>query len=256
MMERQISFISRHHKVHGWAHIPKTPDRAPAIVLCHGFTGNCSEHGLFESFGKKASEAGFYVLRIDCVGSGESDGDFAEHTCLGGWRDDMLAAFDFAAKQPEVDTRRMAAMGISMGAGAALLSLKENRVKTAVGWAPVLYPVEVFSRIMGDENWEKLRDGETVHHEYAGVEFDMGPHFLRDAENLSVEQAIRESAKPVLLCLGTADPVIDPGFGPRMEALSIPGLAVRTVQNENHSFLVCQQENIAGAIEFLKGQLM
>lgn len=255
-MERQISFISRHHKVNGWAHIPKTSDKAPAIVLCHGFTGNCSEHGLFESFGREASEAGFYVLRIDCVGSGESGGDFAEHTCLGGWRDDMLTAFAFAAEQPEVDALRMAAMGISMGAGAALLSLEESRIKAAVGWAPVLYPAEVFRKIMGDENWGKLRGGERVRHEYAGVEFDMGAHFLRDAENLSVEQAVRKSGKPVLLCLGTADPVIDPGFGPRMEALSIPGVTVQTVQNENHSFLVCQQENIAAAIEFLQGQLM
>jgi len=255
-MEKKISFLSREHTIRGWAHVPEIQGKAPVVIICHGFTGNCSEHGLFEYFAKQACEAGFYVLRIDCVGSGPSDGDFAEYTYLGGWRDDIMAALDFAAEQPETDSKRMAAMGISMGAAAALLTLADKRVRTAVGWAPVLYPAEVFHKILGDANWAKLENGEKIHHEYAKVKFDVLPRFLQDVKQLSVEQAIREGGKPALLCLGTADLVINPGFGSRMEALTLPQVIVRMVEDENHGFQVRKQENVEVTIDFLRSQLM
>lgn len=254
-MEQQITFISRGHTVRGWAHVPDGGAPSPAVVMAHGFTGNCSEHGLFDDFANQANQAGIYVLRIDCVGSGASEGDFAEDTCLGGWREDVLQAVRFLEKQPEVDASRMATMGISMGAGAALAALSDSRVKAAAGWAPVLYPDEVFLKIMGEENWRKLGNGESVHHEYAGVTFDANPCLRQDAEKISVVDVMERSGKPVLLRLGTADPVIDPAFGERITALNAKNITVQMVEEENHGFLVHEQENIDATIAFLRKSL-
>lgn len=255
-MEKQIAFCSRGRTVRGAAHVPAGAHGAPVIVMCHGFTGNMSEHGLFEAFAEQACGAGFYALRFDCVGSGGSDGDFAADTYLGGWRDDMLAALAFAADQPETDAARMAVMGISMGAAAALLTLPDSRVRAAVGWAPVLYPAETFLKIMGEEKWQKLKNGETIHHEYADSSFDAAPRFVQDAETLSVERAVCESGKPVLLRLGTADTVVDSAFGPRIASHGLPFVTVQTVPGEDHGFAHCKQENYDETIAFFRRRLM
>lgn len=255
-MERQISFISRGKILRGWSHIPEGPGRFPAVVLCHGFTGNCSEHGLFEAFAQQANDAGLYVLRFDCAGSGASDGNFRDDTCLSGWHQDMVAALDYVAAQPEVDGKRMAAMGISMGAAAAMLTLTDPRVLAAAGWATVLYPDEVFRKITGEENWEKLGRGECIHHEYAEVIFDSAPCLRQDAEKISVEQTIRNSGKPVLLRFGTSDPVVDVDFANRIAAYRLPDIAIQVVEGENHGFQMHKQENITTTINFLRQCLM
>lgn len=255
-MERQISFISRGRILRGWSHIPEGPGRFPAVVLCHGFTGNCSEHGLFEAFAQQANDAGLYVLRFDCAGSGASDGNFRDDTCLSGWHQDMVAALDYVAAQPEVDGKRMAAMGISMGAAAAMLTLTDPRVLAAAGWATVLYPDEVFRKITGEENWEKLGRGEYIHHEYAEVIFDSAPCLRQDAERISVEQTIRNSGKPVLLRFGTSDPVVDVDFANRIAAYRLPDIAIQVVEGENHGFQMHKQENITTTTNFLRQCLM
>ena len=255
-MERQISFISRGKILRGWSHIPEGPGRFPAVVLCHGFTGNCSEHGLFEAFAQEANDAGLYVLRFDCAGSGASDGNFRDDTCLSGWHQDMVAALDYVAAQPEVDGKRMAAMGISMGAAAAMLTLTDPRVLAAAGWATVLYPDEVFRKITGEENWEKLGRGECIHHEYAEVIFDSAPCLRQDAERISVEQTIRNSGKPVLLRFGTSDPVVDVDFANRIAAYRLPDIAIQVVEGENHGFQMHKQENITTTTNFLRQCLM
>ena len=255
-MERQISFISRGRILRGWSHIPEGPGRFPAVVLCHGFTGNCSEHGLFEAFAQQANDAGLYVLRFDCAGSGASDGNFRDDTCLSGWHQDMVAALDYVAAQPEVDGKRMAAIGISMGAAAAMLTLTDPRVLAAAGWATVLYPDEVFRKITGEENWEKLGRGEYIHHEYAEVIFDSAPCLRQDAERISVEQTIRNSGKPVLLRFGTSDPVVDVDFANRIAAYRLPDIAIQVVEGENHGFQMHKQENITTTTNFLRQCLM
>ena len=255
-MEKQIAFLSRGCTVRGAAHVPAGACRAPVIVMCHGFTGNMSEHGLFNEFAEQASGQGFYVLRFDFAGSGASDGSFAADTHLSGWREDVLAALAFAAAQPETDPGRMAVMGISMGAAAALLTLPDSRVRAAAGWAPVLYPAETFLKIMGEENWRKLKSGETIHHEYAGNHFDAAPQFVKDAETLSVERAVCDSGKPVLLRLGTADEVVDPSFAPRIAAHGRPLVTVQTVPGEDHEFAQCKEDNLNETIAFFRRCLM
>ena len=168
----------------------------------------------------------------------------------------MVAALDYVAAQPEVDGKRMAAMGISMGAAAAMLTLTDPRVLAAAGWATVLYPDEVFRKITGEENWEKLGRGECIHHEYAEVIFDSAPCLRQDAEKISVEQTIRNSGKPVLLRFGTSDPVVDVDFANRIAAYRLPDIAIQVVEGENHGFQMHKQENITTTTNFLRQCLM
>lgn len=254
---KKITFLSRGQTVTGYAHIPGQQMKAPAIVMCHGFTGDCMEHGLFVDFAKQAAAQGFYVIRIDCLGSGESTLDFAQYTHLRGWEADILSALAFAAQQPEVDPKRMATMGISMGAAAAILAGQSRSVRAVVGWAPVLYPKQTFGKILGEKNWKQLENGENIHHEYAGCGFDAAPQFIKDLEELSVECAIRNYGdKPLLLRQGSADPVIDITHAPQIAERMGANVVYQPVEGEDHGFMIHKQDHFDATLKFLRKHLM
>ena len=124
-MMKQIQFSSRGETVYGYVHIPrvKIVDSASAILLCHGFTGACHETSrLYVHLANAAANQGFYVLRADFIGSGNSDADFAAYTHLSGWVEDILSAVTFLQVQPEVNPERIGLLGISFGAGAGMVA--------------------------------------------------------------------------------------------------------------------------------------
>jgi dipeptidyl aminopeptidase/acylaminoacyl peptidase len=100
----------------GWYLPPPEGPRAPAVAFGHGNAAD-RRHGL--DLAPELHRQGFAVLLLDFAGRGESDG---EVITLGAREaGDLSAALDWLATQPEVDGRRLALAGRSMGAAAALL---------------------------------------------------------------------------------------------------------------------------------------
>jgi dienelactone hydrolase len=91
---------------------PPKEERAPVIVMAHGYSADqASMSGLARSL----TEAGYAVLTFDFRGHGSNTNRFQGEIV-----DDFAAAVDWAEGSPYVDGERMAVMGHSMGAGAAL----------------------------------------------------------------------------------------------------------------------------------------
>jgi dienelactone hydrolase len=94
------------------------PERPPAIVLCHGFTG---DRAMLSTLARRLVAGGYAVLALDARGHGENRNSFfpgrgrADHLV-----EEFGAAVDFLRASPHVDGARLAVMGHSMGAGAAL----------------------------------------------------------------------------------------------------------------------------------------
>ena len=59
-MMSAISLMSRGKIVRGFEHRGEHLTNAPVIVMCHGFTGDCSEHKLFDDFAYVAAACGYY----------------------------------------------------------------------------------------------------------------------------------------------------------------------------------------------------
>ena len=102
--------------------------QSPTVVVAHGFAGSAQ---LMEPLALGLHEAGFTVVALDFPGHGANgevlpfDGDVRTAT----W--DALTAplaevLDWAALQPEVDRSRVALLGHSMGAGAAVAFAVED----------------------------------------------------------------------------------------------------------------------------------
>jgi dipeptidyl aminopeptidase/acylaminoacyl peptidase len=107
-------------------HVPAgKPPKAgwPAVLLCHGFTGQRMEaHFLFVKASRAFAAAGLASLRFDCRGSGESSGRFQDMSVLTEVHD-AVNAWDALGRLPGIDASRRGVLGLSMGgAVAALLS--------------------------------------------------------------------------------------------------------------------------------------
>ena len=88
--------------------------KRPAVVLAHGYGGNCSQ---WLPFASVLHRAGYELLLFDFRGSGTSSG----RNSTFGLREsqDVIAAVRFISGLPSVDSKRIAVMGTSTGGVAA-----------------------------------------------------------------------------------------------------------------------------------------
>ena len=112
-------------------------DDAPAVLLLHQF-GDSRES--YEKFAGDLQMKGFNILAIDGRGFGDStkttDGKTvaAERTAEGvkAMKADVAGAFEFLAKQKNVDANRMGIVGASYGSSLAIIYAAENKQVKAV----------------------------------------------------------------------------------------------------------------------------
>jgi dipeptidyl aminopeptidase/acylaminoacyl peptidase len=112
-----VEFVNSSGQVlRGWF-VPPPASKAPAVVFGHG---NAADRRHWLAVVPALREAGFASLLFDFSGRGESDGD----TVTLGAREagDIVAAVGFLRGRAEVDPRRIAVCGRSMGAAAAILA--------------------------------------------------------------------------------------------------------------------------------------
>ena len=252
-MIKQISFKSRGYDIFGFAHIPSGDGPKPAIVMCHGFTGNCIESGrLFVEFANKACENGYHVIRFDCVGSGNSTGDFSRHTYLGGWVEDLQNAVNYTSLQKEIDSSRICILGFSFGGAAALISGKDERVAAVVAWSPVIKPVEIFKGILGAGNWQQLELGNSITAEYGGTPFKLDNIFADEMKKHNIFSALDHyGVKPLLMIQGTEDKVIDiRHFEEFLDYVENPTVHYY-VEGDSHEFIRGREVVYKTTIDFL-----
>lgn len=110
---------------------------SPAVLLLHQFGSNRKS---YDEFAKRLQAKGFGVLAIDGRGFGESvkttDGktvgtDRGDET-VKGMNADVRNAFDFLAKQKNVDAARIGIVGASYGSSLAMIYGAENKNVKAV----------------------------------------------------------------------------------------------------------------------------
>jgi fermentation-respiration switch protein FrsA (DUF1100 family) len=116
-MAEEVSFTSVEDDVRicGWFFPAAGPQRAPAIVLCHGiWTGRRECLPLALRFWA----AGYNVLCFDFRAHGLSGGRF---TSVGHHEtNDVLGAVEYLQQRAEVDADRIGVIGFSMGAAASI----------------------------------------------------------------------------------------------------------------------------------------
>ena len=91
---------------------PADDHRFPLIIAAHGYS---ADRNSLSTLSRSLAHAGYAVLAFDFRGHGDNT-----HPFEGDLRDDFKTAVDWAVTSPYIDPSRIAVLGHSMGAGAAL----------------------------------------------------------------------------------------------------------------------------------------
>ena len=117
-------------------------ERAPALVVMHGWGGNAE---MMLPLAAPLHEHGYALLLVDARCHGQSDDD--SFASLPRFAEDIDAALAWLAGRPEVDAARLGVIGHSVGAGAALLAASRRRdLRAVVSLAAFAHPAGMMRR--------------------------------------------------------------------------------------------------------------
>lgn len=231
-------------RLHAWyVPSPETVEKAPAVVVMHGWGGNAE---VMLPFAVLLYRAGYAILLLDARNHGRSDAD--TFSSMPRFAEDLEHGFDWLAARTEVDPQRIALLGHSVGAGAALLvASRREDVAAVVSIAAFAHPQQLMRRQMESHRIPYRPVGWLVLHY---IERTIGHRF----DAIAPLNTIRNIQCPVLLVHGNEDrcvPVSDAEAihaqraHRQVELLTLPGAEHDSVEHiERHG---------AEIITFLQG---
>lgn len=229
-MQTAISMTYQGMTLRGMEHIPEgAPDqRWPAVILFHGFTSNrLEQHRFFWKLSKAFEEIGVASFRYDFLGSGESDGDFAEMT-ISGEIAEAHAILDQVRQDPRIDPARIILLGMSMGGLVASVVAGDRPadLRDLVLVSPAGNMYDLMKPVIDLH----LANPDLLVVDYFGNL--IGRAFGEDVRAMDVYDRAKHYTGRVLLMHGTADPTvpfavskryIDTCYGDRAELHPIEG---------------------------------
>jgi dipeptidyl aminopeptidase/acylaminoacyl peptidase len=194
---RTVEFPTANRRtLRGWL-IPAPAENAPAIVLLHGWGGNAET---MLPLAGPLHRAGHAVLLFDARCHGMSDGD--TFVSLPRFAEDLEHALGWLRRQPGVDPQRIAAIGHSVGAGAALLVASRSPLLAAVvSIAAFAHPAAMMRRWLA---WRRIPYWPVGWAILEYVQHVIGTRF----EHIAPVNTIRAVRCPVLLAHGTEDATV------------------------------------------------
>jgi dienelactone hydrolase len=169
----------------------------PAAIVLHGWGGNAA---MMLPLAPALHTAGYAVLLIDARCHGASDAD--DFASLPRFAEDVEHAFDWLARQPGIDARRIALLGHSVGAGAVLLAAsRKPDVGAVVSVAAFSHPATMMRRWLAAKHIPLRPLGNYI---LRYVERTIGHRF----DDIAPERTIARVRCPVLLVHGADDMVV------------------------------------------------
>ena len=188
--------------------LPFSDDPAPAIVILHGAGSRKENHA---DFARAAVGQGFAALTFDNRGHGESEGDLGPSVIA-----DMQRLFAELAQRPEIDERRIALRGSSMG---GQLAIHAGAVSRHVAAVVAICPA---SEQMVLPDMRRLAAGKAPPPDsgLASMRVD-APAMVAWLEENDVRDAVKlMGAKPLLLVHARGDEVVPYTFSEELYVLA------------------------------------
>ena len=258
MTERPIVFYNKGQLLNGILHSPTDCDTpCPAVVFFHGFTGTKVEpHRIFVKTARELADAGFYALRFDFRGSGDSEGNFSEMT-IGGEVSDAIKSIDVLTTMQGVDPERIGILGLSMGGCvAACVSGQDARVKSTVMWAslsddPPDRREEILARAKNTPTPEEIAQSNPN---------IVGKAFYEELPEISPSALIQQFTGALLVIHGSGDDVVPVSHGKRYYELMSERnalTALEIIDKGDHTFntVASEQAVIAKSVAWFQRTL-
>lgn len=223
---------------------------APAVIVLHGWGANAE---MMLPLARPLQAAGFCVLLVDARNHGSSDAD--TFSSMPRFAEDLDAAIDWLKIQPEALSGKIAVVGHSVGAAAALLSAsRRHDLAGVISLAAFAHPAAMMRRWLAAKGMPYLPLGWYVLHY---VQHVIGHRF----DAIAPLNTITRVSCPVLLVHGADDSTIPEAdahalFAQRqndtVQLRVYPGEHDSTEELERHSddlvsFLHCAFRTIPGS---------
>lgn len=160
-METSVTFDSAGLKLAGTLHTPdglKAGERRPAFLILHGF-GTNKESGTTKSVAALMASLGYFALRFDMRGCGQSGGERGYILCAD-QVEDTRNALTYLSMHADVDPKRIGVMGHSFGAAVAVytggIDPRVAAVISSGGWGDG--EVKFRGQHVGPEAWKRFTD--------------------------------------------------------------------------------------------------
>ena len=110
---------------------PAAGDPGPALILVNGVEVTGRRHPVLVAFAESLARAGFVVLAPEQLGN-------AAYRLVDRDPDALVAGFEFLARQPEVDPKRIAFVGVSTGGSLSLVAAADPRIADDVAFVATI----------------------------------------------------------------------------------------------------------------------
>lgn len=219
--EKDVEFQNQGQTIRGTLTRPEAEGSFPVVLMFHGFSGQRHEmpvvgtdEALFQRTARVLAEQGYASLRIDFLGSGESDGQWAD-TTFSGQISDALAAVDYVCGLDGLDDSRIGVLGLSQGGlVAAATAARDRRVASAILWSAVANPPSTYADLLGPD---VVRDGLSGSADDIitaalpwGATTALKGSFFHDVYMIDPVAEIAAYKGPLLVIVGLNDDIVSP----------------------------------------------
>ena len=175
--------------------------KCPIVIVIHGFTGHMEERHIVAVAGA-LNEASCATLRVDMYGHGGSGGEFGKHT-LYKWLTNALTVIDYARGLDFATELYLC--GHSQGGLTAMLAaaMKHDVISGLIPLSPAwMIPEQARQGIILGQRFDPDHIPDVIPPwRYSGLE----GNYVRVAQTINVEEAIKRYSGPVLIVHGEGD---------------------------------------------------
>lgn len=225
---------------------PCQDDEAPnnLLIMAHGFRGSMEGGGRAAYLSQMASLF-VNVLRFNFTGS-----QILSHQI-----EELNAVLDFAMK--EYENPRIFLLGRSMGGAASLVTAsRRSEIAGLALWATPNDLHATFKNALGSENYNRLKNGETLNLEDERGSITLTPDFVSDLDNYDLQAMLKAWQKrPLLVIHGSEDETVNVEQAQRSFALAGRPKKLVIVNGADHSFTNHSNKAAEEVIGWLRSRL-
>lgn len=156
MNELHSEIVTKEGVLRGMIHLPEGKKSLGTMVIFHGYfaSNRVGPARLYVELARELAKCGFAIIRFDCLGVGDSDGEFCNVSLESEIRD-CLHICEFALKYN--NTLALSIIGHSMGANLALhVSTKFKKIKELILIAPEIEALGGIDRLFDTKQLNEL----------------------------------------------------------------------------------------------------
>lgn len=204
---------------------------AVVLIMAHGFRGSRDGGGRSLVFAKMADKV-CKVVRFNFNGS----------QILSRQIEELQAVI--RAVRRELKPEKIFLLGRSLGGAASMVTASlDKNIAGLILWATPNDLRKTFWNALGENLYNRLDAGETLHLEDERGKLDLTPDFLTDLDKYDLSAIMSGwQDRPLLILHGEQDVTVDVAQGRRNFALAGGAKELHTFANGDHTFCECAEE--------------